>query len=102
MSSVKSQSVKTGFNGVVHFSSSVSDSYVPSSGLWVPPTGEMVSEGGRFIPVGDVWFPMTDDMTGPWVLALGTLAVGTAAMVQLIRRQRERGEDAADDPLPQS
>lgn len=47
---------------------------------------------------------MTDDdtPTGPWVLALGTLAIGTAAMAQLLRRRRERGEDAVDDSLPQS
>lgn len=92
-----------GFNGVVRFSPSVSDSYVPSSRPCVPPTGEMVSEGGRFIPVDNVGSPMTDDtQTGPWVLALGTLAIGTAAMAQLLRRQRRRGEDAADDSLPQS
>jgi MYXO-CTERM domain-containing protein len=36
---------------------------------------------------------MTDDMTGPWVLALGTLAVGAAAMVRLARRRRERSDD---------
>lgn len=47
---------------------------------------------------------MTDDdtLTGPWVLALGTLAVGTAAMAQLLRRRRERTANGEDDPLPQS
>lgn len=35
---------------------------------------------------------MTDDtQTGPWVLALGTLAIGVGAMtVQLLRQRRER------------
>jgi MYXO-CTERM domain-containing protein len=48
---------------------------------------------------------MTDDTTGPWVLALGTLAIGAAAMVRLARRRRERtddGESAEDDARPQS
>lgn len=46
---------------------------------------------------------MTDDtQTGPWILALGTLAVGVGAMAQLLRRRRERTEDGADDALPQS
>lgn len=38
---------------------------------------------------------MTDDrQTGPWVLALGTLAIGVGAMtVQLLRQRNERAGD---------
>lgn len=46
---------------------------------------------------------MTDDtQTGPWILALGTLAVGVGAMAELWRRQRERTPNGEDDVPPQS
>lgn len=47
---------------------------------------------------------MTDDdtLTGPWVLALGTLAVGVGAMAELVRRHRARTADGEDDAPPQS
>lgn len=64
---------------------------------------ETSPKGGRFIPIEDVSTSMTNDtQTGPWILALGTLAVGVGAMAQLLRRRRKRGDDATDDPLPQS
>lgn len=45
---------------------------------------------------------MTDDtQTGPWILALGTLAVGVGAMAELWRR-RERTPGGEDDVPPQS
>lgn len=37
---------------------------------------------------------MTDDsQLGPWVLALGTLAIGVSAAVAEVRRQREGSEN---------
>ena len=37
-----------------------------------------------------------DDMTGPWVLALGTLAVGVAALTAEVLRQRMGGDADRD------
>lgn len=42
---------------------------------------------------------MTNDtQTGPWVLALGTLAIGVGAMtVQLLRQSRDRTDRERED-----
>ncbi|NHN48104.1 hypothetical protein G9464_10895 [Halostella sp. JP-L12] len=49
-----------------------------------------------------------DDMTGPWILALGTLAVGTGAVAaKLLQRRsadsggRSADEEARSDPDPE-
>jgi|GEM_PF-3108506 len=36
-----------------------------------------------------------DDQTGPWVLALGALAIGVGAAAALLRRRDSDGEDDA-------
>ena len=42
-----------------------------------------------------------DEPTGPWVLALGTLAIGIGAVaVTALRQRREEGEEGATGDQP--
>lgn len=51
--------------------------------------GAFVGRGRAFIRLQTPLSTMTDDsQTGPWVLALGTLAIGVGAVVARIRRRR--------------
>lgn len=58
---------------------------------------------GQLIRLEDLLEPMTDDdrQTGPWVLALGTLAIGVGAMAtELLRWRRERTGDREPEDEP--
>lgn len=58
--------------------------------------------GRAFIRVQPLPSSMTHyPQTGPWVLALGALAIGVGAVIAAVRRRRERAEnrfEAAVDP----
>lgn len=57
--------------------------------------GTPAGAGVRFISLGNVRIPMTDDdPTGPWILALGALALGTVAVTaELLRQRRADGRN---------
>ena len=64
------------------------------------PFGIGTRGGERFIRLRPVRHVVTDDdMTGPWVLALGTLAVGVGAVAAkaLRRRNDDHGDLQVDD-----
>lgn len=41
----------------------------------------------------------TDSHTGPWVLALGTLAIGVGAVIAEVRRRRRQAENRFEAAL---
>lgn len=41
----------------------------------------------------------TESYTGPWVLALGTLAIGVGAVIAEVRRRRARTENRFEAAL---